>query len=154
HAAGTCMFGKVLEAMSEVVGSGFNAHPCNTSAAASMKNIGRSGISMQLEDQIVGIRADTENHFAHDVNVVPVLRIDRSVTGRSRGEEEVAIAVRNAKPHGEPAWREWRGAGLRDRPGHWNLALALRPDHRVDLRFDDPAGHGVERDLRFVTGID
>ena len=34
------------------------------------------------------------------------------------------------------------------------LPLGLRPDDRVDMRLDDPARIGVERNLRFVAGDD
>ena len=43
-------------------------------------------------------------------------------------------------------------SGLRDRPAHRDLALALRPHDGVDRRLDDATRIGLERDLRLVAG--
>ena len=44
--------------------------------------------------------------------------------------------------------------GSRQVAGRVELPLRLRPDDRVDVRLDDAARVGVERDLRFVAGLD
>ena len=50
---------------------------------------------MKLKNQIIELGADAQNDLANDVKESGVFGIDRAVTGRTSGQEQVGILRRN-----------------------------------------------------------
>ena len=85
-----------------------------------------------------------------------MVRVDGAGAARARREEQdrvlLPVCVEH-ELHGESALRQRRRSGLRQRAGERQLALALRPDDRIDLGLDDAARIGRQRDLGLVAGL-
>src|SRR4051812_45961596 len=109
HFCGTCRFGNVCTAMSVAEGSGFSTQPESASATTSDRNIDRADMSVQLEDQIVDVRPDSQDHLANDVNVMSVVRVDRTMPGRAGGQEQATVDIGDAKLHCESSRHQRRG---------------------------------------------
>src|SRR3954454_2502387 len=51
--------------------------------------------SMQLEDEVVDVRTDPQDHLANDVDRCKMVRVDCGIAGGSGREEQLAVPLRN-----------------------------------------------------------
>ena len=63
----------------------------------------RASASVQLEDQVVQVRADAQDHLADDVHRVQVVGVDRGVARGAGGEEQLLVALGDVELDREPA---------------------------------------------------
>ena len=83
-----------------------------------------------------------------------VLGVDRAAADRAGRQEDVGIALVDRQLDREAPRRHRPEAGRRQRVLLGDLALALRPDDRIDLGLEDVARIGRQIELGFVAGLD
>src|SRR5205823_6150380 len=153
HRSGVFTLGKAWVRNSSVGGGWLSAHPATTSEPRTMTVRAPRMPSVQLEDQVVHVRADADDHAPHDLNDLEMLRVDRSVADRASGEKQLAIAVGDVELDRKLSGRLIRNRRHWKRPARKQLALAHRPYDRIDLALDDASGVRIERKLGFVVGL-
>ena len=79
--------------------------------------------------------------------------VDRGVAGGAGGEEQRLVALGDVELHRELPGGWFCAASDDGIAARQQLALALRPDHRVHLALDDLAGHRLQRELHLVAGL-
>src|SRR5689334_15102973 len=95
--AGSFMFGRFSWASASRSGAVFSEQAETSSANASAAHSGRSvarkeeepftRMSVQLQDQVIELRADAQNHLAQDMDRLEVLGVHRAVARGARREE-------------------------------------------------------------------
>src|SRR5687767_7479903 len=105
-------FGSALTAISSRAGSGASAHPCAPTITSKARTRLPLRMSVQFQDQPVQIRAHPQDDLADDVNVMSVLRVDRTVAEGAGCQEHFAVALSNVQPHGEATRRQRCDTGL------------------------------------------
>ncbi len=108
---------------------------------------------MQLEDEVVEIRAHPDDDLANELDLVEVLGINRAVSDRACRKEEILVALGNTQPHSEAARSLWHCPRLGNHARHGNLPLPLRPDDGVDAGLDDAARVGIQGDLSLISRL-
>src|SRR3954447_15627739 len=129
-------------------GGCFKEHPTSAPAADTRRMAGRNragrrtaAMLVQLEDEVVELRADSDDHLANEVDGNQVLGVDGALAARACRQEY--RGVHRLQLGGEPTRREILLLGLRQLAGGRQLALALSPDHPENLTFDELPGNGV-----------
>src|SRR6266850_1545197 len=90
---GTLKFGRACCTASSREGGDFSAQPASARPTSARSGRRARIRSVQLEDQVVQVRADADDHLADDVHRVQVVGVDRGVAGRAGGEEQLPVAL-------------------------------------------------------------
>ena len=95
HAAGTAVCGSASCCRSSVVGGGLSAQPATAAATAAARIMRRTSTraSVQLQHEVIGDRADAQDHHAHDVDRLHVLGVDCACALRAGGKKQLAVAL-------------------------------------------------------------
>src|SRR5690349_17394337 len=115
------MFGSSSWINASRSGAGFSAHAERVSAIAKTAGndfaavgtlrLAPSLMSVQLQDQVVDLGADAQNHLAKNLDGCEVIGVDRTVSHRAGWKEHPGLIGIDRKLHRKTALR-WRG-----RPG-------------------------------------
>src|SRR4029450_919045 len=97
-----------------------------------------------LDDDVVEIRLDADQHLPDDLDWCEVRRVDGRGAARAAGEEQLLVPLLHVEPPGEPSRRPREGRLWQVAAGV-HLPLRLRPQDRVDVRLDDAPRIGIER---------
>src|SRR4051812_2407988 len=136
-------------------GGDLSAQPPSAAARAPVRSRRAARItSVQLQDEVVQVRADPQDHLADDVHGVQVIGIDGRVARSARSQEHRAVAFFDVELDGVASGRRRHHARHRDGAARLQLPLALRPNDRVHLALDDFARQRLERELDLVARLD
>src|SRR5262245_15234986 len=109
HPGGGFTFGSACCCSSSLPNGSFRAQPDWTTAASAATSTTATAVrrivaaSMQLEDEVVHVRADADDHLADDVYCREVLRVDGGVTRGAGGKEQLPVAVGDVELAAETA---------------------------------------------------